>query len=135
MSSRNYHQRQMRTRFPARISGTRTGAVCLALSLVVLAGGCRSLPPSKPAALWTPEEARGARIFQQACARCHYPTTTKGLRGPGLQAITKVKAMPSGAPPTDERLTDLILHGRLTMPSTPLDHGQLRDLLAYLHTL
>ncbi|MEI9967406.1 MAG: c-type cytochrome [Terracidiphilus sp.] len=44
----------------------------------------------------------GAAVFQAKCARCHNPTSTKALHGPGLQAITKVKAMPSGAPPTDE---------------------------------
>jgi hypothetical protein len=52
-----------------------------------------------------------------------------------LQAITKIKAMPSGAPPTDERMTQTILRGRLMMPATPLDDTQLHDLLAYLHTL
>jgi len=112
-----------------------------AASLFVTAGlmtglaGCRSLPPSKPEALWTVEEARGAQVFHQKCAKCHYPTTTQGLHGPGLQAITKVKAMPSGAPPTDERITTSILNGRAMMPATPLDEDQLHDLLAYLHTL
>jgi hypothetical protein len=52
-----------------------------------------------------------------------------------LQALTKIKAMPSGAPPTDERLTQAIVGGRLEMPATPLTDGQLSDLLAYLHTL
>jgi len=111
-------------------------------SFAVLAGvlglylaGCRQLPPSKPSSEWTPQEARGAQVYQAACARCHYPTTTAGLHGPGLQAITKEKAMPSGAPPTDERLTDVILHGRGMMPATRLDDQQLQDLLAYLHTL
>jgi mono/diheme cytochrome c family protein len=111
------------------------------LSLVIgLAGmlavaGCRSLPASKPEALWTMEEARGAQVFHQKCAKCHHPTTTHPLNGPGLQAITKVKAMPSGAPPTDERLTQVILHGRNMMPSTQLTDDQLSDLLAYLHSL
>lgn len=104
-----------------------------AAGLVV--SGCRTLPPSKPSSEWTPQEARGAAVYQAACARCHYPTTTAGLHGPGLQAITKVKAMPSGAPPNDERLTDVILHGRGMMPATRLDDQQLQDLLAYLHTL
>jgi mono/diheme cytochrome c family protein len=101
----------------------------------LLAVGCRSLPPSKPSSEWTPEEARGAKVYQAYCARCHYPTTTQGMKGPGLQAITKVKAMPSGAPPTDERLTATILRGRGMMPATPLNDDDLRDLLAYLHTL
>lgn len=107
-----------------------------ALSAAVIAvTGCHSLPPSKPASAWTAEEARGAAIFQANCARCHYPTTTQGKQGPGLQAITKIKAMPSGAPPTDERLAATILHGRNMMPAITLDNDQLHDLLAYLHTL
>ena len=93
--------------------------------------GCRQLPPSKPSSEWTPQEARGAA----KCARCHYPTSRHPLHGPGLQALTKLKAMPSGAPPTDERLTAVILNGRQMMPGTPLSDDQLNDLLAYLHTL
>jgi len=127
---------------------TRSFLTSLAASLTVLApalalsallasalAGCRSLPASKPEALWTIEEARGAQVFHQACAKCHYPTTTKGMKGPGLQAITKVKAMPSGAPPTDERLIYTIVHGRGMMPATQLPDDQLSDLLAYLHSL
>ena len=106
-------------------------AVGLALGLA----GCRSLPPSKPESQWTPQEARGAAVYQDKCARCHYPTNTQSLHGPGLQALTKLKSMPSGAPPTDERMTAVILHGRSMMPPTPLTDDQLNDLLAYLHTL
>jgi mono/diheme cytochrome c family protein len=105
------------------------------ISMAVGFSGCRPLPPSKPSSEWTPQEARGAAVYQVKCARCHYPTTTAPLHGPGLQALTKLKAMPSGAPPTDERLTAVILHGRQMMPATPLDDEQLSDLLAYLHTL
>ncbi len=108
-----------------------TGAGGFAVGLA----GCRSLPPSKPEAQWTAEEARGAQVFQQDCAKCHYPTTTHGLHGPGLQAITKIRAMPSGAPPTDERMTQVILHGHGTMPGTQLGDDQLQYLLAYLHSL
>lgn len=107
------------------------GAAILAMGLAA----CRSLPPSKPSSEWTPEEARGAQVFQAKCARCHNPTTTRPLNGPGLQTITKVKAMPSGAPPTDERMTAVILSGRNMMPATQLTDDQLHDLLAYLHTL
>ncbi|HWG18965.1 MAG TPA: cytochrome c [Terracidiphilus sp.] len=116
----------------------RTFAAVLAAFAVAglfAAMGCRSLPPSKPASQWTPGEARGAAVYQAYCARCHYPTSTRGLNGPGLQAISKIKAMPSGAPPTDERLTAVILRGRAMMPATPLSDDQLRDLLAYLHSL
>jgi len=122
---------EMRTdRFSASL------AVLIGVAGAVLGvAGCRSLPPSKPEAQWTAEEARGAQEFHNACAKCHYPTTTSGLHGPGLQAITKIKAMPSGAPPTDERLTQVILHGHGTMPATQLNDDELHDLLAYLHSL
>jgi mono/diheme cytochrome c family protein len=111
-------------------------AACIGLMACEFAlAGCRSLPASKPEALWTADESRGAFVFQQKCAKCHHPTTTRPLNGPGLQALTKVKTMPSGAPPTDERLTFVILHGRNMMPATRLTDDQLSDLLAYLHTL
>jgi mono/diheme cytochrome c family protein len=106
-----------------------------ALGLAAALAGCRALPPSKPESQWTAEEARGAVVYQQACARCHYATTTGSLHGPGLQALTKVQAMPSGAPPTDERLTAVIIHGRGMMPATSLTDAQLSDLLAYIKTL
>ena len=112
----------------------RRYAAAMFLGMVLLSG-CKPLPPSKPAAQFTPEEARGARVFQSDCARCHYPTTTRGLKGPGLQALTKIKAMPSGAPPTDERLAQTILHGRGMMQPVPVSDEDLQHLLAYLHTL
>lgn len=125
----------MRSRKPffraALVMCAATGAAAIAAML----SGCKPLPPSKPASEWTTQEARGAAVFQANCARCHYPTTTHPLHGPGLQAITKIGSMPSGAPPTDERLTDRILHGYGMMPAVPLTDDQLRDLLAYLHTL
>jgi mono/diheme cytochrome c family protein len=124
---------QMRTRFLAAPLSAFVAAIAFAGTLAM--GGCRSLPASKPEALWTMEEGRGAQVFHQKCAKCHHPTTTRPLNGPGLQALTKVKAMPSGAPPTDERLTYLIQHGRNMMPATQLTDDQLSDLLAYLHTL
>jgi mono/diheme cytochrome c family protein len=108
--------------------------LCSAAAAIGLAG-CRSLPPSKPSSEWTPQEARGATVYQTHCARCHRPNDTHPLNGPGLQAITKVSAMPSGAPPNDERLTAVILRGRSMMPATSLTDDQLQDLLAYIKTL
>jgi mono/diheme cytochrome c family protein len=110
---------------------TPVAACVVALGLA----GCKPLPPSKPESQFTAEEARGQAVFQLNCARCHHPTTTQGLKGPGLQALTKVKAMPSGAPPTDERITQTILHGHAMMPAIPLSDEELQPLLAYLHTL
>lgn len=114
--------------FVSALSAAAAGAA-------ILLAGCKPLPPSKPSSEWTPQEARGAAVYQAKCARCHHPNDTRPLNGPGLQALTKLKSMPSGAPPTDERLTDRILHGFGNMPPTQLTDPQLRDLLAYLHTL
>jgi mono/diheme cytochrome c family protein len=119
--------RQDSSRYSALLAG-------LAAALGVLTA-CRPLPPSKAEALFTPQEARGAQVFRAYCARCHYPTTTHGLKGPGLQALTKVKAMPSGAPPTDERILATILHGHGMMQPVPVPEDGLAPLLAYLHTL
>lgn len=113
------------------LSALPTGAVGLAIALA----GCKHLPPSTPPSQWTAQEKRGAAVFEADCARCHYPTSTRSLHGPGLQALTKLKAMPSGAPPTDERLADRIQHGYGMMAGTPMTEDQLQDLLAYLHTL
>lgn len=121
----------MRFRTNFYSSALLTGAAGFALGL----SGCKPLPPSKSPSEWTPQEARGAAVYQAKCARCHYPTNTHPLHGPGLQALTKIKSMPSGAPPTDERLTDRILHGYGNMPVTQITDDQLEDLLAYLHTL
>ena len=110
--------------------------VCAAAGAAALAlAGCRPLPPSKPSSEWTVQERSGAAVYTAKCARCHYANSTRGLHGPGMQAITKIKAMPSGAPPTDERLTAVIVQGRLEMPGTKLTDPELADLLAYLHTL
>ncbi len=126
-----YHQNQMLL----RSNPTFLAATFGSLALAAFAAGCRSLPASKPEALWTVEEGRGAQVYHAKCAKCHNPNTTRPLNGPGLQALTKVKAMPSGAPPTDERMTYVILHGRNMMPATHITDDQLQDLLAYLHTL
>ena len=114
----------------------RTRTILAYVSIAAgVALGCRSLPPSKPDSELTAQELRGQQVYKQDCARCHYANNTHSLHGPGLQAITKVKAMPSGAPPNDERLTSVILRGRGMMPATQLSDEQLNDLLAYIHTL
>ena len=102
------------------------------LVLLPAAVPCR---PQNPRRSGRPRRRGGPHVYQVKCARCHYPTTTRPLNGPGLQALTKEKAMPSGAPPTDERLTVVILRGRGMMPASQMTDDQLEDLLAYLHTL
>lgn len=113
----------------------RLSAPIFLCAAALLLTGCRPLPSSKPALQWTPQEVRGAELFQQKCAKCHEPNTTQARKGPGLQAITKVGAPPFGSPMSDEQIVQLIERGRTAMPATQLPDDQKRDLLAYLHTL
>ncbi|HZU10056.1 MAG TPA: cytochrome c [Pseudacidobacterium sp.] len=113
------------------------------LGLVLFAGavmfsGCSpSLPPSKPLDQLTPEEAQGRQVFLGRCARCHRTDSSAGLNGPGLFGLYRKKYLRSGAPANDDRVSDIIEHGRGMMPAmgNTMDEEQLQALLAYLHTL
>lgn len=86
----------------------------------------------------TPEQSAGRKIFDSHCDRCHEPYSTRGKKGPGLKAMFRSKYLSlSGLPANDERVTDIIRLGRNEMPaySQTLSQSDLRDLLAYLHTL
>ena len=105
--------------------------------LLLLAGCGPSLPPSKPLSELNAQELRGHDVFEAHCARCHYANSERSLHGPGLQGTFKLKYLPSGAPANDDRVTDVILHGHGMMPAfgNKIDQQQMKDLLAYLHTL
>lgn len=59
------------------------------------------------------------------------------MHGPGLHALYRNRYLPSGLPANDRFVTQTILNGRGMMPAAGVDFtGQeLKDLLAYLHTL
>jgi mono/diheme cytochrome c family protein len=114
------------------------GIVMLIAAAGLLAIGCGpSLPPSKPLNELTPLEANGHQIFVNHCSRCHYANSDSGLRGPGLFGLFRRKYLRNGAPANDDRVTNLIEHGRGMMPAmgNTIDDEQLQALLAYLHTL
>jgi len=104
----------------------------------LLVAGCGpKLPPSKPLRELNPQEMRGYQVYQERCARCHYANSERSLHGPGLQGLYKLKYLPSGAPANDSRVTEVIVNGHGLMPAFggKIDQQQLKDLLAYLHTL
>lgn len=111
--------------------------ISAAFVLCVLAGCRPPLPPSKPLSELSPQEMRGYHVFVSDCTRCHHANDERSLHGPGLQGLFRQKYLPSGAPANDDRVTDVILHGHGMMPAfgNKMDEQQLRDLLAYLHTL
>jgi mono/diheme cytochrome c family protein len=120
---------------------TRTQKHFLGIALFAGTGalfGCGpSLPPGKPLNQLTPEEAQGRQIFVSRCAKCHRADSTSGLNGPGLFGLYRKKYLRNGAPANDDRVSDIIEHGRGMMPAmgNTMDEEQLQALLAYLHTL
>ena len=85
----------------------------------------------------TEQQAEGRKVYDNYCSACHAAYTSKKLTGPPLKGLYTKRAMPSGAPPTDERISAVIMRGRRTMPGFDgvLEQKDLESLLAYLHTL
>jgi mono/diheme cytochrome c family protein len=114
------------------------GMAMLFAAAGLIAVGCGpSLPPSKPLSELTPEEAQGHQVYVNRCARCHDADSHSSTHGPYLFGLYRRKYLRNGAPANDDRVTDIILHGRGMMPSmgNTMDEEQLQALLAYLHTL
>jgi mono/diheme cytochrome c family protein len=112
--------------------------VTLTAAMGTVAIGCGpKLPPSKPLNELTAKEAQGRQVFVSRCARCHYADRDSALHAPGLFGLYRRKYLRNGAPANDDRVTDIILHGRGMMPAmgNSMDDEQLQALLAYLHTL
>jgi mono/diheme cytochrome c family protein len=110
------------------------GTIFLALGLVA---GCRGNARPALQRPLTLEEQRGQAVFAAQCAQCHYADRHAGLHGPGLRGLFRHPYLPSGAPANDDRVRATIEYGRGMMPSFAgtLSDRQMRDLLAYLHTL
>jgi mono/diheme cytochrome c family protein len=105
------------------------------LPILALALGCETKEPAKPEL--TPSQLRGQRIYQASCAVCHRADSTAPLNGPGLKDMYRKKFLESGAPANDERVEEVIRKGRRAMPGYEQTYNdqQIRDLIAYLHTL
>jgi mono/diheme cytochrome c family protein len=85
-----------------------------------------------------PQQAAGRRIYDAECGRCHEPYSSRGKKGPPLKGIFQNKYLSlSGLPANDERVTDIVQHGRKEMPgySQKFSAEDFENLLAYLHTL
>jgi mono/diheme cytochrome c family protein len=117
---------------------TRSRLVLYSLLLTPypLLSGCHSTPPPTPLNQLTAQQTPGHEVFQERCSLCHYDRRDDNLHGPALIGIFKKPYLHSGAPATDERVTETILNGRNLMPAQhDLDPNDLDDLMAYLHTL
>ena len=113
-------------------------SVCFVFSVVcVLLAGCHGTPPSKPLEMLTAQEQLGRADFAANCGACHYDRESGSLHGPSLLGVYKKPYLPSGAPANDDRIRNVILHGRGNMPALggTISDDTVVDILAYLKTL
>ncbi len=85
-----------------------------------------------------PQQAAGRQLYDNYCDRCHEPYSSRGKKGPGLKGVFKQQYLSlSGLPANDERMTDIIKNGRAKMEGfrQVMTDEQIKDLIAYLHTL
>ena len=84
------------------------------------------------------QQAEGRKLYDNYCDRCHEPYSSHGKKGPSLKGVFKHQYLSlSGLPANDERITDIIKYGRAKMEgfNQVMTDQQIKDLLAYLHTL
>ncbi len=116
---------------------------CLRVSVVTLAllalAGCDVERRRSDAELGlNPQQAEGRKLYDNYCDRCHEPYSSRGKKGPSLKGVFKRQYLPvSGLPANDERVTEIVKFGRAKMEgfSQVMTDQQIKDLLAYLHTL
>jgi mono/diheme cytochrome c family protein len=110
-----------------------------AVGLAMLCAGCDVERRKSDAELrLTGQQASGRHIYDQYCDRCHAAYSSRGRKGPSMQGIFKKQYLSqSGMPANDDRVGDIIRIGRNKMDGfgNVLTDEQIKDLLAYLHTL
>jgi mono/diheme cytochrome c family protein len=118
--------------------GAAALALCVFLAAFLVAGCGPDRANETDAQLGlNAQQSAGRAIFNARCASCHYPYSSGSLHGPGLDKLFRKKYLPSGLPANDRFVTQTILNGRGMMPAAgnSLTDEQLRELIAYLHTL
>lgn len=85
-----------------------------------------------------PQQAEGRKLYDNYCDRCHEPYSTRGKKGPPLKGVFKQQYLPlSGLPANDDRVAEIVKYGRSKMEGfgRVMNDQQVKDLLAYMHTL
>jgi len=108
------------------------------LALIALAGCDVERRKSDAELGLNPQQAEGRKLYDNYCDRCHEPYSSRGKKGPSLKGVFKRQYLSlSGLPANDDRMTDIVKYGRAKMEgfSQVMTDQQIKDLLAYLHTL
>jgi mono/diheme cytochrome c family protein len=116
---------------------------CLRVSVVILAllalAGCDAERRKSDAELGlNPQQAEGRKLYDNYCDRCHEPYSSHGKKGPSLKGVFKQQYLSlSGLPANDNRVGEIVKYGRSKMEGfgQVMSDQQIKDLLAYLHTL
>jgi mono/diheme cytochrome c family protein len=85
-----------------------------------------------------PQQAAGRKLYDDYCDRCHEPYSSRGKKGPSLKGVFKQQYLSvSGLPANDDRVAEIVKYGRTKMQgfSQVMTDQQIKDLLAYMHTL
>ena len=80
---------------------------------------------------------RGAAVYEQYCAFCHYLGSTDSKLGPGLKGVLQAETLPvSGRPATVENILSTLENPVGTMPAfTKLTEEELEALIVFLETI
>ena len=110
-----------------------------ALILVLAATACDVERRKSDAELGlNPQQVAGRKLYDNYCDRCHEPYSSRGKKGPSMKGVFKRQYLElSGLPANDDRVTDIVKYGRSKMEGfgQVMTDQQVKDLLAYLHTL
>jgi mono/diheme cytochrome c family protein len=118
-------------------------SLCLGVSVAMLAvlalAGCDVERRKSDAELeLNPQQVAGRKLYDNYCDRCHEPYSSRGKKGPSLKGVFQRQYLPlSGLPANDDRITDIVKYGRAKMEGFGhvMTDQQIKDLLAYMHTL
>jgi len=112
---------------------------CVVIVALVALAGCDVERRKSDAELGlNPQQAAGRKLYDNYCDRCHEPYSSHGKKGPSLKGVFKKQYLSeSGLPANNERITDIVKYGRAKMEGfgQVMTEQQIKDLLAYLHTL
>ncbi len=123
----------------ARIQTNRLDVILVIIFALLFFVGCNAERRKSDAELGlNPQQAEGRRLYDNYCDRCHQPYSSSNKQGPSLKGVFKKPYLAeSGLPANDDRVGEIVKYGRSKMRGfgDVMSEQQVRDLLAYLHTL
>jgi mono/diheme cytochrome c family protein len=112
--------------------------LCGLLAVLVLAGCDVERRKSDAELGLNAQQAAGRMLYDNYCDRCHEPYSSRGKKGPSMKGVFKRQYLElSGLPANDERIADIVKYGRSKMEGfgQVMTDEQIKDLIAYMHTL